>query len=123
MSKLRFRFPASRRLKLRREFEQVRTNGRAVRGRLLTLGILRVESEKSFRVGLVTSRRVGGAVERNRVRRRFREIVRQHQHEIVNGVWLVLIARPGAAAATLAVLEKEWLRLARRGGVLAETTP
>ena len=110
----RFRFPAARRLKLSRDFARVRAEGRTVRGGLLMLGVLPVEEEVAFRVGLVTSKRIGGAVVRNRVRRRLREIVRRHQHALPQGHWLVVIARPAAAQADFATLEQEWLRLAQR---------
>ena len=112
---LRLSFPASRRLKLSREFARVRTEGRTIRGRLLLLGLLDVADEGAFRAGFVTSKRVGGAVVRNRVRRRLREIVRRHQHELCTGVWLVLVARPAAARASSAELEAEWLKLMARG--------
>jgi len=117
----RFRFPATRRLKLSRDFTRVRTEGRSVRGGLLTLGVLPVTNETHFRVGLVTSKRVGGAVVRNRVRRRMREIVRQHQHALGSGLWLVIIARPAAAEASFAKLENEWLCLLRRAGILVSS--
>ena len=115
---LRFRFPAARRLKLSGDFARVRTEGRTVRGGLLMLGVLPVADEAAFRVGLVTSKRVGGAVVRNRVRRRLREIVRQQQHALEGGFWLVVIARPAAAAASVAALEDEWLRLLKRASIL-----
>jgi ribonuclease P protein component len=114
----RLRLPAARRLKLSHEFARVRGEGRTVRGSLILLGVLQVADEKTFRLGLVTSRRVGGAVVRNRVRRRLREIVRRHQHALANGLWLVVVARPAAAAASSAALEEEWLRLARRASIL-----
>ena len=114
----RFRFPAARRLKLSREFDRVHKEGSTVGGRLLMLGVLPVEGEKSFRLGLITSRRVGGAVVRNRVRRRLREIVRRHQHALTRGVWFVVVARPAAAGANSAPLEAEWLRLAGRAGLI-----
>ncbi|MEO5719493.1 MAG: ribonuclease P protein component [Chthoniobacterales bacterium] len=114
----RFRFPAARRLKLSREFKRVREEGRTVRGGLLMFGVLAVEEEEKFRVGLVTSRRLGGATIRNRVRRRLREIVRRNQHALKNGIWLVVIARPSAAQADSAALEAEWLRVARRAEIL-----
>lgn len=115
----RFRFPAARRLKLRREFDRVRTEGRVVRGGLLMLGVLLLEEEKCFRLGIITSRRVGGAVVRNRVRRRLREIVRRQQSALRNGVWFVAIARPAAAGATSAALEEEWSRLAQRAELIS----
>ncbi len=92
-----------------------------MRGGLLMLGLLDVEGVTGFQVGLVTSRRVGGAVVRNRVRRRLREIVRRHQHEVKAGWWLVVIARPGAGEASSAVLEKEWLRLMRRARLMPDS--
>ena len=115
---VRFRFPAVHRLKLSGEFERVRKEGRAVRGGLLMLSVLPVDGEKRFRVGLITSRRVGGAVARNRVRRRLREIVRRNQHALKGGIWFVVIARRSAAQTRSAALEAEWLRLARRAGIL-----
>ena len=114
----RFRFPAARRLQLSRDFARVRQEGRTLRGGLLMLGVLSVDTEAVFRVGLVTSKRVGGAVVRNRVRRRLREIVRRHQHALGSGLWLVLIARPAAASASPAALEDEWLRLLGRASIL-----
>ena len=114
----RFRLAADQRLKLSREFDRVRSEGHATRGSLLMLGVLQLESDAGLRVGFVTSRRVGGAVVRNRLRRRLREIVRRHQHTLVNGLWLVVVARPASARATSAVLEEEWLRLARRASIL-----
>jgi ribonuclease P protein component len=57
-------------------------------------------------------------VVRNRVRRRLREIVRQHQHDLRQDVWIVLVARRDAATARYHALEDEWLRLARRASIL-----
>jgi ribonuclease P protein component len=119
----RFRFPAARRLKLSRDFARVRAEGHTVRGGLLTVGALPVIDETAFRVGLVTSKRVGGALVRNRVRRRLREIVRRNQHALGSGLWLVVIARPAAASATFAALEDEWLRLVERAEVMRAPSP
>lgn len=96
----------------------MRTEGRTTRGATMLLGALEVEEASGFRVGLVTSKRVGGAVVRNRLRRRLREIVRRHQRELRANVWLVVVTRPAAARATSAELEAEWLKLAQRAGVL-----
>lgn len=118
MTGKRFAFPKSRRLTSPAEFEQVRKNGVAQRGQLLVISTMRAEGSE-FRAGFVTSRRVGGAVVRNRVRRRLREIVRKHQHELIGGIWIVTIARSAAAGATFAELEDGWLRTARRASILA----
>ena len=112
-------FGRTRRLTRPAEFSRVRIDGKAQRGTILILGVLETGEAAVFRAGFVTSKRVGGAVVRNRVRRRLRDIVRRHQGEVRAGIWLVSIARPAAARATHAALEDEWLRLAKRAFILA----
>lgn len=112
-------FSKARRLTRSAEFLRVKNEGAAHRGALLILGVLPTADTKLFRAGFVTSKRVGNAVMRNRVRRRLREAVRLHQRALRAGLWIVLIARPGAAKATYQQLEHEWLRLAKRASILA----
>jgi ribonuclease P protein component len=100
------------------EYESVKRNGVTQRGKLLILSLMPANDSASWRAGFITSGRLGGAVVRNRVRRRLREIVRRHQHELRKGFWFVIIARDGAATATYAALEDEWLRLGRRASIL-----
>ena len=113
-----FSFPKTRRLTTASEYERVKHEGVTRRGKLLMLNAAPMENSRPWRVGFVTSRRVGGAVVRNRVRRRLREIVRQNQHALRGGFWMVLVARPDAANASYQQLEHEWLRLARRASIL-----
>ncbi len=113
-----FSFPKTRRLTRRLEFERVKRNGITQRGKLLLLNAMPQEISGPWRAGFVTSSRLGGAVVRNRVRRRLREIVRRHQHELRQGVWFVSIARHEATTASYGALEDEWLRLARRASIL-----
>ena len=116
-----FGFPKAKRLTRSPEFLRVKNDGAATRGGLMILGVLQTDVDEAirFRAGFVTSKRIGGAVVRNRVRRRLREIVRRHQHALRSGIWLVVIARAAAARASYAQLEDEWLRLARRAFILA----
>jgi len=111
-------FLKNRRLTHRSEYERVRRDGTTQRGKLLVLNVASVENSGPSRAGFVTSRRIGGAVVRNRVRRRFREMVRRHQHELRGGFWFVMIAKNEAASASYGSLEDEWLRLARRASIL-----
>jgi ribonuclease P protein component len=115
----RLTFGRARRLTRSSEFIRVKNHGNVQRGRLLMLGFLDLADDAAFQVGFVTSKRVGGAMTRNRVRRRLREIVRSHQQLVKHGVWMVLIARPAAATASYRALEDEWLRLAKRALILA----
>jgi ribonuclease P protein component len=113
-------FPRSRRLTKTAEFSYVRQNGTALRGALLTLAIATVpNSGEKSRLGVVASRRVGGAVLRNRSRRRVREIFRKHQHQLKNGLWIVTILSSRAGRVSFSALQDEWLRLASRASILA----
>lgn len=71
-------------------------------------------TREDTRIGIITSRRVGSAVVRSRVRRKLREICRLHRELLCKGLWLVVIARSAAGNATYADLDREWTRLAHR---------
>ena len=68
MRKRSLTFPKTNRLTLPVEFTRVKHQGKAQRGSLFLLGVLAHEDQDQFRVGFVTSKRIGGAVVRNRVR-------------------------------------------------------
>ena len=114
------------RLKLRRvrrltadaEFAHVREHGRAYRGEFMTFAVADLAGKEAARIGVITSKRVGNAVIRNRVRRRVRELFRTNQRQVRPGVWIVTIARAAAARASFGALQAEWLRLARRASIL-----
>jgi ribonuclease P protein component len=91
--------PRRGRLTRAAEFDAVTQLGRAVSGRYLTLRYRRAEGGTQPRVGYAVPRRVGGAVDRNGVKRRLREAVARHEHLLRPGTDYVLIARPGLAAA------------------------
>ena len=112
-------FPKRRRLTRASEFERVKRGGTRERGKLLIIGSLHVAEAGPFRAGVVTPHQLGSAVVRNRIRRRLREIVRRHQNQMRNNLWIVLVAKSEAARASYAALEDEWLRLAKRASILA----
>lgn len=115
----RLKFPKASRLTRTAEFALVKKDGKSWTGRHVTLGILDRAGESATRLGIITTRRIGQAVVRNRVRRRLREIFRLNQHRLMSGIWIVTIARVSAAEATFHQLERDWLRLAGRASILA----
>lgn len=117
------RLPKSRRLLKRKDFLAVREHGTSKGGRFLVVGLLADPGVETFQFGLVTTKRCGGAVVRNRIRRRLREIVRMDQDFIRHGFKFTLIARHTAATASHGQLRQEWRRLAARLGLLEDSGP
>jgi ribonuclease P protein component len=117
----RYRFSRASRLSRTAEFKLVKQAGKSWTGRHLVLGVLAQPEATRARVGIVTTRKVGMAVVRNRIRRRIREVFRLHQFDVISGVWLVTVARPSAATASFRDLERDWLRLAERASILARS--
>jgi ribonuclease P protein component len=100
----RLSFPQSRRLKTPAEFERCYARKRSASDGLLV--VYACENGLGHpRLGCSVSRKVGGAVVRNRYKRLFREAFRLAQHELPAGVDFVLIPRGGAEPTQEAVKE------------------
>ena len=112
------RFPKSARLTETRDFAKVREQGKSIQASLIRVGLLRTEEVSPAKVGLITSKRVGGAVVRNKVRRRLRGIIKSCIAEIPSGFLVVIVAKSAAARASFEQLKAEWLLLARRLSIL-----
>ena len=70
------------------------------------------------RLGLTVSTKVGKAVVRNRVRRRFRELYRHHLADIKPGNHILMVARVRAADMPFGKLEKQYLSCLDQLGLL-----
>jgi len=93
-----FSFPKISRLLDRAEFRETLDNGVKVVDRNLVM-IARPGATQGPRIGLIVSKKVGGAVTRNRVRRILRERFRTTRAAIGEVVDIVIIARHHAAEA------------------------
>ena len=93
-----------------RDFAALQSHGR---GRALPIVAIRVRRNglDRDRFGISTGKRVGGAVVRNRVRRRLREILRAWEHPGLPRWDILVVARPGSEGASFADLRAAVLKL------------
>ena len=103
------------------EFERVYRQGRATANRYLALYTFPNASVDEPRLGLSVSRKVGGAVSRNRVKRLLREAFARAEGGLRPGQDVVVVARPGAAELAeregLAGLEASLTELIDKAGI------
>lgn len=111
--------PAYPTLRRRADFEAVARSGSVSATRLLVLRAQRTNGPTT-RVGLATPASLGGAVERNRVRRRMRELVRARHGEMGAGWNLLVIMKPAARDASFAELGSALDAALARAGVREE---
>ncbi|HEY5043754.1 MAG TPA: ribonuclease P protein component [Verrucomicrobiae bacterium] len=114
----RLRLGRSSRLTQSRDFMRVRQQGER-----LVLGCLianwnKLPDGSAPKLGVVTSKKIGGAVERSRARRLLRESFRRNQHEFMQPVELVLVARNSIAGKSFAGVEKDFLAALKRVSLL-----
>ena len=94
----------------RAEFQRVYADGVKVVGRYLVVFACAGDGEVC-RLGITATRKIGGAVVRNRARRRVRELVRTHR-ELLSG-WhgdLVVNVRQGCAEVAWSELVEDFAR-------------
>lgn len=103
----------SKSLKKSHIFRRLYRKGRSAANGYLVL-YCRKNGTGENRVGLTVSSKLGCAVVRNRVRRRLREIYRLHEHQLVRGVDLVVVARVRAGSSYYRQLEESFVRLCRK---------
>lgn len=90
-------------------------------GRYMVLWI-REGKDAALRLGLVTSKKVSlRAVDRNRARRRLRETVRQNRRQLNGSVDLLIVARRNILRASHKDVEREFLYLARKAGIMSRS--
>ncbi len=106
-------FPRACRLLRRADYDRVYKDGRRRTSQHFVV-FYRTNSGESSRLGISVKRALGGAVVRNRIRRRIREIFRTHRQEIQPGWDIVIHPRSSVATADFAPLSTELVSLLQK---------
>ncbi|MGE5588839.1 MAG: ribonuclease P protein component [Clostridia bacterium] len=102
--------PRSERLRKSRGFTRVFEHGKSLPGRRVV--VYYMENGLPFnRVGVAVSKRLGGAVERNRLKRVVKEAYRASEAALREGLDLVLLPRSKAKTASFQEVREELLGL------------
>jgi ribonuclease P protein component len=105
-------FPREARLVRKAEFDAVYRAGKRRSSSHFTV-FFRANELPQSRFGFSIKKALGGAVVRNRIRRRLREIVRCHRREIPSGWDIVIHPKSTVARAEFAALAEDLLRVVK----------
>jgi ribonuclease P protein component len=105
------RFRQNERIRRRADFEHVYEHGMRIRSRYATLFVL-ANSLEVGRLGIAATRKLGGAVERNRAKRLIREVFRRNK--IASGFDVIVVPKRELLDASLTVLEADYRRSLER---------
>jgi ribonuclease P protein component len=107
------------RLRKRREFSYTYKRGKSLANSFLVL-IYRKNGLDVSRVGFSVSKKYGNAVERNKIKRRLKEIYRHRIGQIKSGYDLIFVVRVGAKGASFKRLENQLVNLLKRAVLFIE---
>jgi ribonuclease P protein component len=116
---LSYTFRRAEKLHRDKDFQQVLKSGRRLVHPAIFIYIYpQPATGKIRRLGLITSRRIGNAVQRNRLKRRLREIFRLNKDRLAPGIDIIFMTRPGAADLNYRQLQSVVYALFTKAGVL-----
>ncbi|MDR3195633.1 MAG: ribonuclease P protein component [Endomicrobium sp.] len=105
-SKKKFSFAYFERLHIQNDFNKIFKNGLRLESKAIRiLAYIRKDGQNIRRLGLITPKRVGAAVARNRTKRRLREIFRTNKHLLKLSLDLIFILKPETASLDYKKLE------------------
>lgn len=112
------RLTKAERIRQRAEYLHIQGRGRKLHTpNFICFGMWRQSEDAAStpaRLGVTVSRRVGGAVVRNRVKRLVREAYRRQKADFPVGTELVVVARPEAAKVAYTAVVSELAEVGRR---------
>ena len=112
-----------RRLHLKKDFQDIIRGGKRIQADNLVLWYRSApDAHSNSRLGIVVSKKLGGAVVRNRAKRLLREAFRLNREQLKSGADYIFSPRRSEEWTTLKQAENALLSLCRRAGLLVEKT-
>ncbi len=106
-------------LKKNKDFQFVYRNGRSCGNKQLVLYVMHTGTGRN-RLGISVSKKVGNSVVRHHLARLIRESYRLHEEEFVDGLDMIVIARQSAKESIFFEIERAFLHLARKQGLMRD---
>ncbi len=101
----------------RLQFQQILRRGKKISGKSLNL-FLAPKPDSGLACGLVIGKKIRRAVDRNRIKRLIREVVRAHRQQLRPGLYLIIHIANAQAPRTLSGVEQELMRLFQAANIL-----
>jgi ribonuclease P protein component len=99
-----------------KEYRFIYNNGRKIIGKYMILFLS--ENQLTYnRFGIVTSKKTGNAVIRNRAKRQIREVIRKNLKNLQPGYDIVVVARYNIKDAIFDLIESDFLKLMRKASI------
>ncbi len=107
-------------LRKNKDFRIVYRHGKSLSNRFVVMYLLPrpKNSLSNRRIGFVTGKKIGGAVERNRAKRLMKEAYRLMQHDISDGIDIILIGRAVLPKAKFSAVQKSIREIFKKAKVL-----
>jgi ribonuclease P protein component len=99
-----------------KEYGYIYKTGRRITGKYIIVFIKENNLDYN-RFGIVTSKKIGNAVTRNRAKRQLREVIRKNMQMIRPGYNLVIIARFNMKEPIFDMIEKDFLRIMKKASL------
>ena len=106
----------NRRINRGKEYGYLYKNGRRITGKYLIIFVKENNLENN-RFGIVTSKKIGNAVIRNRAKRQIREVIRKNLQLIRPGSNIIIVARFNIKEVDFDLIEKDYLKIMKKASL------
>ena len=105
-------------IKKNSEFKKIYEEKNSFATKNIVMYISKNSDVESNRLGISVSHKVGNSVVRHTLSRRIREIFRENQDSIENGIDIIVVLRVGSDKVEFFKLKEDFLKLCKKHGIL-----